>query len=119
MLARLQSSVEKDFRLGFTSCGPHREDIPFFLDGQPVSQIASRSEMRSLILALKIFELDLLEQKRGQKPIFLLDDVFSELDGARRHALVNHLKNHQVIITTTDADAVMEYFSQNCKITSL
>ena len=67
--------------------------------------------MRSLLLALKIFELKLLENVRGQKPIFLLDDVFSELDGARRKHLVEHLEGYQTIITTTDAEAVLEYFA--------
>jgi DNA replication and repair protein RecF len=57
------------------------------LNNQPAGQSASRGETRSLLLALKIFELRLIEKARGQKPIFLLDDVFSELDGARRRAL--------------------------------
>jgi DNA replication and repair protein RecF len=75
--------------------------------------------MRSLVLALKIFELKLIENARGQKPIFLLDDVFSELDGARRHALVDYLKGHQTIITTTDADAIIEHFTDANKIIPL
>jgi DNA replication and repair protein RecF len=118
LLAKLQSNVERDFLIGFTTSGPHRDDIYFAINDQPVSQIASRGENRSLILALKIFELGLIEKTRGQKPIFLLDDVFSELDGARRHALVNHLKNHQIILTTTDAEAVIEYFDHH-KILSI
>ena len=67
----------------------------------------------------KIFELSLLEKVRAQKPIFLLDDVFSELDGARRHHLVDYLKTHQSIITTTDAEAVMEYFSKDHRLIPL
>jgi DNA replication and repair protein RecF len=110
MLHKLQSSVDRDLDRGFTGSGPHREDFSFYLNGQPAAQSASRGETRSLLLALKIFELGLIEKARGQKPIFLLDDVFSELDGARRKALVARLKKHQTIITTTDADAVLEYF---------
>ena len=83
------------------------------LAGRPINHSASRGETRSLLLALKIFELGLIEKARRQKPIFLLDDVFSELDSARRRALVDYLKDHQTIITTTDADAVIEYFSNN------
>jgi len=112
MLSKLEASVDLEFDRGFTAYGPHREDFSFYLNSQPVSQTASRGESRSLILALKIFELDLIEKARDQKPLFLLDDVFSELDGGRRKALVGRLKDHQTIITTTDAEAVLEYFSE-------
>jgi len=112
MLSKLEADESIDFERGFTAYGPHREDINFYLNKKLVGQTASRGETRSLMLALKIFELAMIEKTRGQKPILLLDDVFSELDGARRHSLVNHLKNHQTIITTTDADAVIEYFSE-------
>jgi DNA replication and repair protein RecF len=119
MLAKLETNRNHDFERGFTAHGPHREDISFYLNKKLVGLTASRGETRSLLLALKIFELGLIEKARGQKPILLLDDVFSELDGARRHALVDHLKNHQTIITTTDADAVMEYFSKNHNLITL
>jgi DNA replication and repair protein RecF len=112
LLDKLETNIKTDLERGFTGHGPHREDIIIYLNGQPVSATASRGETRSLVLALKIFELELIEKTRGQKPIFLLDDVFSELDGARRHALVDHLKNHQTIITTTDADAVIDHFNK-------
>jgi DNA replication and repair protein RecF len=112
MLHKLQTTVNLDLERGFTGSGPHREDFILYLNGQPASQSASRGETRSLLLALKIFELGLIEEARGQKPIFLLDDVFSELDGSRRKALVGRLKNYQTIITTTDAEAVLEYFSE-------
>jgi DNA replication and repair protein RecF len=115
MLSKLQATASRDFIIGFTSVGPHREDITFLINDQPINQTASRGETRSMLLALKIFELDLLEKQRGQKPIFLLDDVFSELDGARRHALVDYLKNHQVIITTTDAEAVIQHFTSKSR----
>ena len=110
LLSKLESSAQLDLERGFTAHGPHREDVCFFLNKKLVNQTASRGEIRSLLLALKIYELGLIEKARGQKPILLLDDVFSELDGNRRHALVDHLQNHQTIITTTDADAVLEYF---------
>jgi len=113
LLHKLESATETDFERGFTAYGPHREDFIFHLNNQNAAQSASRGETRSLLLALKIFELNLIEKVRGQKPIFLLDDVFSELDGSRRRALVESLKDHQTIITTTDAEAVLEYFSEN------
>jgi DNA replication and repair protein RecF len=113
LLNKLETSTKIDLERGFTAYGPHREDIVFYLNEQPMNLTASRGETRSLVLALKIFELGLIEKAREQKPIFLLDDVFSELDGARRHALVDYLKDHQTIITTTDADAVLNHFESN------
>ncbi|HET9850421.1 MAG TPA: DNA replication/repair protein RecF [Candidatus Saccharimonadales bacterium] len=112
LLAKLGASAELDFVRGFTAYGPHREDFCFQLAGQNTNISASRGEIRSIMLALKVFELGLIEKARGQTPIFLLDDVFSELDGARRRALVDFLKNQQTIITTTDAETVVEYFSR-------
>ncbi|MBR2543612.1 DNA replication/repair protein RecF, partial [Candidatus Saccharibacteria bacterium] len=61
---------------------------------------ASRGETRSIILALKFIEAELIEKELNLKPIILLDDVFSELDQSRRDALVNNFKNNQVIITS-------------------
>jgi DNA replication and repair protein RecF len=119
LLHKLESTIDTDFERGFTGYGPHREDFIFYLDGQLAGQTASRGEGRSLLLALKIFELGLIEKARGQKPIFLLDDVFSELDGSRRRALVARLARHQTIITTTDAEAVLEYFSKNHNLIAL
>ncbi len=119
LLAKLEATAETDFARGFTTYGPHREDITAYLNKQPAGISASRGETRSLVLALKLFELKRLEAGRDQKPIFLLDDVFSELDGARRRHLVDNLKGYQTIITTTDADAVLEYFSKNHHLISL
>ena len=111
LLSKLEAAESSDFERGFTAYGPHREDFLLHLNKQPAQSTASRGEIRSLLIALKIFELGLIEKVRGAKPVFLLDDVFSELDGARRHHLVDHLKNHQTIITTTDADTVVNYFA--------
>jgi DNA replication and repair protein RecF len=120
MLSKLEKNIDLDFNRGFTSSGPHREDILFYLGGQPAGATASRGEARSLLLALKVFELGLIEKTRGQPPIFLLDDVFSELDGRRRRSLVDSLAGRQTIITTTDAEAVLEYFARgNQKLISL
>jgi DNA replication and repair protein RecF len=116
LLSKLEKTINEDYQKGFTGCGPHREDFSFILNGQPANVSASRGEARSIMLALKIFELNLIEQVRGAKAIFLLDDVFSELDGARRRALVDYLEDRQTIITTTDADTVLEYFTHSTRI---
>jgi DNA replication and repair protein RecF len=119
LLSKLEKTDDKDFRLGFTAYGPHREDITFYLNNQSANQTASRGETRSLMLALKIYELKMLGKIYNQKPVLLLDDVFSELDGARRRALVDQLKKHQTLITTTDAEAALEYFAGAHNLISL
>lgn len=119
LLHKLEATLAEDYQRGFTAYGPHREDFLISINGQPANITASRGESRSLVLALKIFELGLIEKARGLRPILLLDDVFSELDGARRQALVNYLKNRQTIITTTDAESVIEHFTGDTQIVAL
>lgn len=102
-----------DRRAGFTTIGPHREDFSIMLDSKNSATAASRGETRSLVLVAKIVELLLTETVTSTKPLLLLDDVFSELDGSRRRHLAKRLKDYQTIITTTDADAVVEHFSED------
>jgi DNA replication and repair protein RecF len=119
LLKKLEANLERDCLLGFTTAGPHRDDVAMALNSQPAATTASRGETRSLILTLKIIELQLLEQARGTTPLLLLDDVFSELDGARRHALTDHLATYQTFITTTDADVVAKNFTKACNVIAL
>jgi DNA replication and repair protein RecF len=112
---KLKDQFDLDRIRGFTGAGPHRDDIVFLLDGKDARSSASRGETRSLILALKISELHLIEEASQKKPLLLLDDVFSELDGKRRQTLAKTLQNYQTIITTTDADVVMDHFT-DCNI---
>jgi DNA replication and repair protein RecF len=113
LVHKLESSVDADAARGFTAYGPHRDDLEVLIDGHPVQEAASRGETRTVVLALKIMELQLVEELRGEKPLLLLDDVFSELDGKRRHALTEFLKNYQTFITTTDADLVVAHFTDS------
>jgi DNA replication and repair protein RecF len=119
LLRELETSLELDCLRGYTGRGPHRDDFVVVMNGHSATQSASRGETRTLLIALKIIELNLLEKTRGQKPILLLDDVFSELDGARRRALTKFLKKYQTFITTTDADVVIQHFMNEAHIIPL
>jgi DNA replication and repair protein RecF len=119
LLHKLEHSLETDCERGFTAYGPHRDDMAVLFDGKPANLTASRGESRTTMLALKILELKLLEEKTGRKPLLLLDDVFSELDGARRKALTAYLRDYQTFITTTDADVVMQYFMEAGRVIPL
>ncbi|MEI7683237.1 MAG: DNA replication and repair protein RecF [Candidatus Saccharibacteria bacterium] len=119
LLKKLEKDLDLDLLRGFTSSGPHREDILFVFDGQPLANVASRGEVRTALLALKIIELHIIESHKGVKPMLLLDDVFSELDGARRKSLTSFIKSYQTFITTTDADVVIKHFAKQCNIIPL
>jgi len=119
MVSGLSTRLNQDIERGFTSVGPHREDFLPQINNKPMEEVASRGEMRSLLLALKTIELELVRDTGGQPALLLLDDVFSELDSQRRQALVNLIKDYQTILTTTDADAIVDYFSPNYKIINL
>src|SRR5690606_20721429 len=109
LLKALENGLREDIARGFTRYGPHREDMTVHINGQPAGEAASRGEIRTLLLALKMLEAGFVEEARDQRPILLFDDVFSELDGKRRHALVSFLGPYQTFITTTDADVVIEH----------
>lgn len=111
LLHKLEASTELDVLRGFTAYGPHRDDLEALIDDHNVSEAASRGETRTLVLALKILELQLLEELRNAKPILLLDDVFSELDSQRRQSLTSYVSDYQTFITTTDADVVARHFA--------
>ena len=101
-LNTLESDYEKDLYLGHTSFGVHKDDFEFIFNNNLADGSASRGESRSIILALKFIEADMIFEELHQKPIILLDDVFSELDNSRRKCLVDNFKNHQVIITSVE-----------------
>jgi DNA replication and repair protein RecF len=101
LLAELQAHIDRDRQLGNTSVGPHRHDIMFEFNNSPALSVASRGEVRTIVLALKFLEVEIIERLTDQKPLILLDDVFSELDIARQKALSDTIRTHQIVITTT------------------
>lgn len=117
LLSKLESHLHEDIVRGFTTYGPHREDFVVLFADKPADEYASRGETRTALLALKIIELQLVEQVRGQTPLLLLDDVFSELDATRRQALTGFLQRYQTFLTTTDADIVAKSFTDSAIIT--
>lgn len=102
LLDRLESSRQDDALRGYTSSGPHRDDIALYLDGHAASESASRGELRTIMLAFKLLEVELQAHHSGKKPLILLDDVFSELDITREQHLMKSLQDYQTIITATD-----------------
>ena len=87
--------------LGYTTVGPHRDDLKFELNGRDSKIFASQGQQRSIVLALKIAELEVFEKEIGEKPILVLDDVFSELDTSRQKSLYKKFEGVQVLMTGT------------------
>ena len=102
----LHNARRTDAHTGFTSVGPHRDDLNIRIDGLSARTYGSQGQQRSIVLALKLAEADILFQRTGERPVILLDDVMSELDISRRDYLLNHLEGRQVFITCCDPETV-------------
>jgi DNA replication and repair protein RecF len=109
LLARLRAERGRDLARGATSSGPHTDDLTLAVDGHDAAAFASQGQLRALVLALKIAEIELLTQKLGDPPVLLLDDVSSELDATRNRKLFDFLQNvsGQAFITTTHSAHVL------------
>ena len=144
---RLEEKREKEVLLGVTLVGPHRDDFiiklktqnvklvppakPLATHGKTTSQMSnlgksrdlsiygSRGEQRLAVLWLKLSELAFIEEKTSQKPVLLLDDIFSELDADHRDLVTQIIPHQQTIITTTEEGIVKGYFLKGAKIIKL
>jgi len=106
---RLREIEMREIQTGHTLIGPHRDDFIVVLDGKDMAKYGSRGEVRSAILALKMAEVNYIEQNpvnSVSKPILLLDDIFSEFDKFHRLHLFKLIEGYQTIITTTDKEFV-------------
>jgi DNA replication and repair protein RecF len=100
----VNNSLAEDLRRGTTSVGPHRDDVRVILDGQDARSYASQGQQRTAVVSLKLAEAALIQRRTGERPVLLLDDVLSELDGSRRAALLDEVgAGGQVIVTSVEA----------------
>ncbi len=113
LLGRLANNYEKDLRLGFTTVGPHRDDILVTINGADAKSYASQGQMRTAALALKLAEVQIFKEISGEYPVLILDDVMSELDLRRRKKLLQHVHGMQTILTCTHAERVL--YGTECK----
>lgn len=108
VLAKLKSVRNYDIEKHISSIGIQRDDIIIKLDGLPMKNFSSQGQQRTAALALKLSELEIIRMFVSSTPILILDDVFSELDKARRLSLVSAMKEAQIFITCTDKDMIGE-----------
>ncbi len=104
LFSDLKTALERDLRLGFTSIGPHRDDVKFSLNGDDVRVFGSQGQQRSVALSLKLAETEIFHKRTGEYPILILDDVLSELDKKRQRNLINNVSHLQTIFTSTELD---------------
>jgi DNA replication and repair protein RecF len=98
----LRTKRGSDRQIGYTSIGPHRDDMVFHLNGQAVQSFASQGQQRTIALSLRLAEIDFIYREIHEYPVLLLDDVLSELDDMRQTNLVLSMsKKVQTIITAT------------------
>lgn len=105
---RLRAGRPDDLRRRQTCVGPHRDDVSFFIEGRDARSFGSQGQQRTVALAVKMAEVGLAEELLGSRPLLLLDDVMSELDEARREAVMSYVREGiQTVVTTTN----LGYFS--------
>ncbi len=102
-------NIDKELRAGITLYGPHKDDIEIFLNGQSARSFASQGQQRSLAVAMKLAEGEISKEVGGEYPVFLMDDLLSELDGKRSEYLLNTFVDRQVIITGCSIENVRQY----------
>ena len=107
-LAReFENNYEKDVRLGFTTCGPHRDDLKILIGGEEARVYGSQGQARTAALAIKLAEVEIFRALSGEYPVLILDDVMSELDLPRRRKLLEQIGDVQTILTCTHTEKVL------------
>ena len=112
LLKTLQKNLNKDFKLGYTTVGVHRDDLDIYLNGVEVKNFGSQGQQRTVSLSLKLAELEIIKNRTGEYPILLLDDVLSELDSERRKKLINFTSKTQTILTCTEFDQEVKNYKK-------
>ena len=110
---------QREIPAGVTLVGPHRDEVRFLIHGVDAGVYGSRGQQRTAALALKLAEVHLMRRETGHRPVLLLDDVLSELDGHRRRFLLRWLAStdgpEQTVVTTTDAGVLPLSFLARCR----
>lgn len=110
---KLKSHLQKDIIQGATSVGPHKDDIQFLVNDSDVRIYGSQGQQRTTALAVKLAEIELIQEEKLCNPIVLLDDVLSELDESRQKYLLENIKHIQTILTCTSIeDSIRKYINK-------
>ena len=120
ILQALAINRDREYARGLTLVGPHRDELVFYVNGRDARHYASQGQQRTVALSLKIAEMKTIAEISGNKPLLLLDDVFSELDGSRREKLITLTAlSGQCFATTTEFETLPAYFKNQSTIVRL
>lgn len=106
--ALLKNNLKKDFALKYTSIGPHRDDIKITSNNSDIKNFSSQGQQRTAALSLKLGEIQYFKEITGEYPVFLLDDVLSELDSSRQKKLIESILTTQCFLTATHSDIISD-----------
>lgn len=109
LIKKTTDGIEKEILSGVSLYGPHRDDLEFFINGRDVKTFGSQGQQRTVVLGFKLSQIEITKQIKGEYPVLLLDDILSELDSVRRSYLLNKIRDHQVLITCTEADELKTF----------
>ena len=101
---KVSESRTREIRLHESVIGPHREDIGFYINDKEARLYASQGQQKTIVMAQKLAEVELIKAETGEKAVLLLDDIMSELDRRRRDYILRHIRDTQIMITCTDTD---------------
>lgn len=118
-LERLKKYAAEEVAAATTLVGPQRDDFTVIKNGKNLHSFGSRGEQRLAVFDMKLRELSYVEKATGGKPVLLLDDIFSELDHANRHRILEVIPKQQTIMTTTDLHLVEKNYLRGISLISL
>lgn len=119
-LDKIQQRAIAEQYQGTTLVGPHRDEVEFTINETPARQYGSQGQQRTLVLAIKLAELELIESVVGEPPLLLLDDVLAELDPNRQNQLLEAIQDHfQTLITTTHLGSFDAHWLDTSQILSV
>lgn len=118
----LESKINKDKALQYTSVGVHKDDLSFEIGDHPIKKFGSQGQQKSFLIALKLAQFDFIKEQSGEMPLLLLDDIFDKLDENRVAQIIGLVDNEhfgQLFISDTHADRtenVVKQIHQSYKI---
>lgn len=117
LLELFKQALTREKEQGITVYGPHRDDISFYLNGKKAQFFGSQGQQRTIVLSIKLAELELFNNITGEYPVLLLDDVLSELDDQRQMILMSHIENKvQTFLTTASIEGLKIHQLNNAEI---
>lgn len=119
MLLNLKSRLSLDIKRGYTSVGPHRDDLLFHINDKESKKFGSQGQVRTTALSLKLSEITIIKKILNDDPILILDDVLSELDHVRQNQLISYISDIQTFITTTEINSILEEHIKDANIINI